>query len=74
MLKSVREAKGLTQEQLAALVGLTRPAISQFENGTSSPSMAVAKRLACALDCTLDDLFPLSCSPDTAAAPSPDAA
>lgn len=49
-LKTIREAKGITQEQLAEKVGLTRQAIGAIENGVNKPSVPVAKSIAQILD------------------------
>ncbi|GHV26743.1 hypothetical protein FACS18948_3000 [Clostridia bacterium] len=43
--RAAREAKGLTQEQLASLVGVKRTAICKIEAGTRKPSLDVALRL-----------------------------
>jgi len=42
-LKAVREAKGVTQEQLAEKAGVTRQAIGNYETGANKPSVPVAK-------------------------------
>lgn len=44
-LRAVREKAGLTQEQLAELVGVKRTAINKIEAGTRSPSLKVGLRL-----------------------------
>lgn len=59
-VRSVRLAKGLSQQALAELVGLTRQAISAIESGQYVPNTAVAIRLAQALGCRVEDLFALS--------------
>lgn len=41
-----REAKNLTQEQLAAATGIDQGNISKLENGTANPSLKTLKRLA----------------------------
>jgi XRE family transcriptional regulator of biofilm formation len=46
----LREEKGLTQEGLAKLAGVTKPYVSMIESGNrKSPSLPVLKRLAKAL-------------------------
>jgi len=49
-LKAMREAKGITQEQLADKVGVTRQAIGMIENGINKPSVPVAKSIAQVLE------------------------
>ncbi|AEE95321.1 helix-turn-helix transcriptional regulator [Mahella australiensis] len=50
LLKERRNAKGLTQEQLAALIGVDRTTITKIENGSARPSVNNAKKIAQALD------------------------
>lgn len=49
-LKETREAAGMTQEQLAEKVGVTRQAIGQYETGINRPSVDVAKAIGKELD------------------------
>lgn len=55
-LKSLREAKQLSQEQLAKLAGLSHSVITKSENGKTSPGSDVLDKLAVALDCSIDYL------------------
>ena len=55
-LKKFRKAKGLNQDQLAEIVGVSASAISQYENGRKTPSFETALKLAEALDCESADL------------------
>ena len=48
--KRTREEKGLTQEKLAAKIGVTRQHIGLIENGVVAPSVEVAKKIAAVLD------------------------
>lgn len=41
-----REARHLTQQQLAEATGITQADISRLENGTANPSLKTLKRLA----------------------------
>ncbi len=50
-LRALREARGLTLEQLAAAVGTTNQQISHLELGKRQLTVAWLKRLAAALDC-----------------------
>jgi transcriptional regulator with XRE-family HTH domain len=49
-LHDARKLKGLSQKELADLVGVTVVAISRYENGHRSPKMSVAKRMEMVLD------------------------
>jgi transcriptional regulator with XRE-family HTH domain len=53
-LKELREQAGLTQQQLADRVGMSRFGIAQFEQGRNKPSLESAVALAEALgvECT----------------------
>ncbi len=68
--RDARRAKGLTQSQLAAKVGVSRPHLNLIENGRATPSMQLAWRIAGALETDLWRLFPLP-TPDTSEAPGP---
>jgi len=53
-LKALREAKGLSQEQLAKLAGLSHSLIAKSEHGKNLPRSDTLDKLAQALDCTID--------------------
>ena len=57
LVKSQREAKGLTQAQLATLVGVTQPAVAQWENGDGYPEARRVGRLAVAIDVSAEWLL-----------------
>lgn len=44
-LRKVRKIKGLTQQQLGKMVGVSATAISQYENGSNDPSPEVYDKL-----------------------------
>jgi DNA-binding XRE family transcriptional regulator len=48
-IRALREKKGLSQRQLAELVGTTQPAIACLEGGRVSPSLLTLDRIAAAL-------------------------
>lgn len=50
-IRFVRMVKGITQEELAARVGVSRATINYAEKGKSHPNGATATALAKALDC-----------------------
>ena len=56
-LRILRKKMGITLEQLASLTGLTKSYLSKVERGVSSPSIAVALKLAKALNAPAEELF-----------------
>jgi putative transcriptional regulator len=56
-MKVARAERGLSQEQLAGLVGVTRQTISSIETGQYGPSALLAFRLARELQKRVDELF-----------------
>jgi transcriptional regulator with XRE-family HTH domain len=55
-IRELRDAHGLTQEQLAHEVGVTVKAVYMWERGTRTPHLKQAARLADILGCTIDEL------------------
>jgi putative transcriptional regulator len=58
-LREERTRRGLTQADLATMVGVSRKTINTVENGVFVPSTALSLRLARALDSTVEALFQL---------------
>ena len=56
-LKRLREARGLSQEQLAELVGLEYQTISRIETGYYFTSFDNLQKISKALGLTIKDLF-----------------
>ena len=56
-LKEYRIRRNLTQQQLAGKVGLTRQAISNYENDIRNIDLDILVSLAKILDITTDDLI-----------------
>jgi transcriptional regulator with XRE-family HTH domain len=56
-LVELREVKGVTQETVAALFGLSNKTISKWENGLSSPDLQHIPVLAEYYGVTIDELF-----------------
>ncbi len=56
-LKERRQQKGLSQEDLAGLVGIRRQAVYDIEAGRYLPNTLVALRLARVLGCAVEELF-----------------
>jgi XRE family transcriptional regulator, regulator of sulfur utilization len=58
-VKSLREGLGLSLRDLADRSGVSAPMLSQVERGETSPTLAVAGRIAAGLDLTLSRLLRL---------------
>lgn len=56
-LLQLRTDKGLTQQQLAELVGVRVLQIRRYETNQSQPTLGVIKKLAVALSVTADELI-----------------
>lgn len=56
-MKIARVEKDLSQDQLAAQVGVTRQTISMIESGKFNPSLQLCIAICRVLDRTLNDLF-----------------
>lgn len=59
-IRAVREERGLTQAELASLVGVSRKTVNTVENAVFVPSTVIALKLAKALGESVEDLFSLS--------------
>ena len=62
-LPAIRKEKGMTQEELAAKVYVTRQAVSRWETGETTPSIDMAKLLASVLDVPVMRLLDLPQEP-----------
>lgn len=56
-IKIARMEKGYSSEELAELMGVTRVAVSSWENNRSCPSAEKQRKLAELLECSLSELF-----------------
>ena len=57
MVKVARVKAGLTQQQLADAVGITRQTISLIEKGKYNPSLKLCLQICYAVHTTLDEIF-----------------
>lgn len=48
-MKQIRETKGMTQKEVASLMGVSQQAYGQYESGTREPKMDTLNRIAKAL-------------------------
>ena len=58
-IRSLREAMDLSLRDLAERSGVSAPMLSQVERGDTSPTLAVAQKIASGLDLTLSQLLRL---------------
>ncbi|WP_026884984.1 helix-turn-helix transcriptional regulator [Clostridium beijerinckii] len=56
-LRKFREAIGLTQEQLGALVGVSRQAINSIETEKYEPSIWLAYDISQIFHCAIEEVF-----------------
>lgn len=56
-VRAVREAKGLTQEQLSLMTGVSRMSIWRLENDSENVSVACLDKLLDGLGCTIIELL-----------------
>lgn len=58
-LKSVRESRGMTQQELADRIGMRRETILHLENNRYNPSLEMALKTAQVFDLRVEELFQL---------------
>lgn len=56
-IKKLRLKRGYTQKYIAYKTGVSQQAVVKWESGLSAPAYPHLRRLASALDCTVDELF-----------------
>ena len=56
-IKAKRKEHGLTQEELANILGVTKAAVSKWENSDSYPDIAILPQIARLFHITMDELF-----------------
>lgn len=59
-LKAIRTAAGLTQQELANAVEVSRKTVNTVENGVFVPSTVLSLKLARVLNVSVEQLFQLS--------------
>ena len=55
--KAERNARDLTQAQLAEAIGISQQAVSFYENDTNEPSISICEKLADFYGITIDELI-----------------
>lgn len=56
-IKQLRKNKGLRQEDIAALLNVSRQTIVAIENNKYNPTLELAMKMARLLDTTVEELF-----------------
>ncbi len=56
-MKAARAEKGLSQENLAKIIGVSRQTILLIEQGNYNPTLNLCRAICIALDRSLNDLF-----------------
>jgi len=56
-VRRLREARGLSQQQMARLAGIPRPTWASLESGGANPTLAVLGRAASALSVSIEELI-----------------
>ena len=56
-LRKIRVQKGMTQAEMAQSLGIARNTFSQYECGKREPKIAVMKKMAELLGCTVDEIL-----------------
>lgn len=56
-VRRLREARGLSQQQIAGLAGIPRPTWASLEAGGANPTLAVLTRTAAALQVSIEELI-----------------
>lgn len=56
-VRDMREARGLSQSELGAAIGVTRQTVAAIERRHYSPSLEMAFRLARHFGCGIEELF-----------------
>ena len=57
IFKALRKEKGLTQDQIAEILGTSPQTISRWETGTSCPDITMLPAIASYFDITTDELL-----------------
>ena len=59
MIKTKRDELGLTQQEIAERLFVSRQTVSRWESGSRCPDLITAKRIANILGITVDELIPI---------------
>ena len=56
-IEEIRKERGIRQEELAKIMGVSRQTISSLETGKYNPSIALAYKISRYFDMTIEEVF-----------------
>lgn len=56
-LESIRKSRGISQEEMASILEVSRQTISSLENGRYNPSITLAFKIARYFGMSIEDIF-----------------
>lgn len=56
-IEEIRNERGIRQDELAKLMGVSRQTISSLENGRYNPSILLAHKIAAYFGVTIEEVF-----------------
>lgn len=56
-IEEIRNSKGIKQDELGKMLGVSRQTISSLENGRYNPSIMLAYKIAKLFDMTIEEVF-----------------
>ena len=57
LIVQIREERGIRQDELAKMLGVSRQTISSLENGRYDPSILLAHKIAKLFDMSIEEVF-----------------
>ena len=56
-IRELRERKGISQEELAGMLGVSRQTVNAIENDKYDPMLPLAFKIALTFETTIEDVF-----------------
>lgn len=56
-IEEIRTVKGIKQEELGRMLGVSRQTVSSLENGRYNPSILLAHKIAKLFNLSIEDIF-----------------
>lgn len=56
-IEEIRNAKGIKQDELGKMLGVSRQTISSLENGRYNPSITLAHKIAKLFELSIEEIF-----------------